>query len=208
MKQFLYLLITLIFLFFADSSVSAQMTLPPFTRCNNPSGSAVADYSDGEHAIVGIAGLKTGSDKVFDQGSDNYTQCYCPASGETGVKTDWLAAGSISKEDQNVLITQGWVYIANGADWGLSNQPYLAKNSEFSCAGGPGGGGGDSGGSSSGGSGGSSGSGGGQGGGGDVLGISTLAGTGNPNTKFEVIITILVASALILYGYKIQKNSK
>lgn len=202
-SKLLPLLILPICLFLAPS-VQADYQIPvSFTSCNNPSGEIKADYPTGQHAIVGVVGLKSGSDKVFAVGNDNYTQCYCPPSGQTGVKTNWLAAGSISKEDQNVLITQGWVYLANGADWGLSEQPYLAKNSEFTC-----GGGGDSsgGGGSSGGNGGSS-SGQGGTGGGDVLGISTLADTSSSYAKYQILLTILLSIGLIVYGYKIQKNS-
>jgi hypothetical protein len=151
------------------------------------------------HAIVGIMGLQSGSDKVFAGENDNYTQCYCPVNGNTGIKTNWLAAGDISKEDQNVLITQGWFYIPNGADWGLDPQPYLAKNIEFSCGsgGGNGGGGSSSGGSSSGG----------QGGGGEVLGISTLAATSSDYSRYQILATLLIGAALVLYGYNIQKKT-
>ncbi len=182
----------------------AEYEIPTsFTSCHNPVGEVKADYPTGKHAIVGVVGLKSGSDKVFAVGNDNYTQCYCPTTGQIGIKTNWLAAGQISKEDQNVLITQGWVYIPNGANWGLSNQPYLAKNIEFICSEGghdsPGGGGG----TSEGGGGNISGQG---SGGGEVLGISTLAGTSSNYTKYQVILTILLAIGLIVYGYKIQKT--
>lgn len=203
MTHFLTIFIaSLLLVFIWVPSVKAEYQIPSsFTSCHNPVGAIKADYPVGEHAIVGVIGLKTGSDKVFAVGEDNYTQCFCPTTGSTGVKTNWLAAGQISKEDQNVLITQGWVYIANGADWGLSNQPYLAKNTEFSCSGGnesQGGGGGTSEGDR-----GSSG----QGGGGEVLGISTLADTASDFTKYQVLLTILLAIGLIIYGYKIQKTA-
>lgn len=209
MKQFILLITATIFSWlFLMSDAQANFNMPSFDSCHNPTGSVKANYSQGLHAIVGISGLQSGSDKVFSGGNDDYTQCFCPPSGNTGIKTQWLSAGDISKEDQNVLITQGWIYIENGADWGLSSQPYLAKNVEFSCGGGggtEGGGGGTSSGGNSGGGGTTSGSDG-IGGGGDVLGISTLAATSNPITKYQILLTILLASGLILYGYKIQKN--
>lgn len=209
MKQsILAILIALIFWFLSPEAVSANYQLPSFDSCHNPSGTIKADYPVGQHAIVGINGLQNGSDKVFTNGNDNYTQCFCPPSGNTGIKTNWLAAGNISKEDTNVLITQGWVYIEKGADWGLSSQPYLAKNIEFSCGStgdSSGGGGGTDQGSGGGTSSGNGGIGG--GGGGEVLGISTLASTSNPLTRYQILLTILVSIGLIIYGYKIQKNS-
>jgi uncharacterized membrane protein YgcG len=187
-------------LFYAPSVYAEYQVPTTFTSCHNPVGSIKADYPTGQHAIVGVIGLKNGSDKVFAVGSDNYTQCYCPTEGNTGVKTNWLAAGNIPKEDQNVLITQGWVYISNGADWGLSQQPYLAKNIEFSCSGGDRGGDGGT-------SGGGQGGGGGTSGGGEVLGISTLANTSSDVSKYQILLTILLSVGLIAYGYKIQKNA-
>lgn len=207
MKQsFLAILIAFSLWILSPATVFANYQLPSFDSCHNPSGDVQADYPVGQHAIVGINGLQNGSDKVFSNGNDNYTQCFCPPAGNTGIKTNWLAAGNISKEDKNVLITQGWIYIENGADWGLSSQPYLAKNIEFSCGGTGGGGGGtDPGGS--GGSSSSSNGGVGGGAGGDVLGISTLAATSNPLTRYQIVLTILFSIGLIIYGYKIQKNS-
>lgn len=213
MKIFVALTIILLISLYFTQVVKAEFITPSFDSCHNPTGSVQADYSTGQHAIVGVIGLQNGSDKVFSNGNNDYTQCFCPSSGNGGIKTNWLAAGSISKEDQNVLITQGWNYIENGADWGLSNQPYLAKNIEFSCGGSGGGGGGQGGeggggGTSSGGSGAGTSSGvGGGGQGGEVLGISTLAATSNPLTKYQILLTILISVGLILYGYKIQKNS-
>lgn len=202
-KILLSILITLSFYLLSTNSVFAEYQLPAFDSCHNPTGVVKEDYPIGLHAIVGVSGLQSGSDKVFSNGSNNFTQCYCPPTGNTGVKTNWLAAGVISKEDQNVLLTQGWVYIANGADWGLSNQPYLAKNIEFSCGGNSDGGNGGGGSSSGNGSGGSS-----NGtGGGEVLGISTLAATSSNFTNYQVLLTFIIAASLIVYGYKIQKTS-
>ncbi len=190
---------------------NAQLQLPAFSSCQNPIGTIQANYDQGNHAIVGIQGLQSGSDTVYSNGDNNFTQCYCPLPLTNGIQTNWLAAGNISKEDQNVLITQGWILIPNGADWGLSAQPYLAKNTDFSCGGG---------GSTSGSGGTSSGSGGStsnstnstssnvNGQGGEVLGISMLAGTSSPYTKLELALLILSSIGLIIYGDKLQKKSK
>lgn len=213
MKRFfvIFNLVTAIYLVL-PLNVEAAYTLPDFPSCQNPTGTVKADYPIGDHAIVGIEGLQKGADKVFSLESDNYMQCYCPVNGSNGTQTNWLSAGSISKEDQNVLITQGWVYIPNGADWGLQNQPYLAQNISFSCSGGDngrdaGGSSGNSSGSSSGSSGGSSGGSTGDQGG-SVLGISTLADTSSPYTKLQIFLSLLAGLSLVLYGYKIQRENK
>lgn len=196
-------------LFLANTTLAFAEFIPPgFSSCPVGSETIKADFPVGEHAIVGVTGLQSGSDKVFSIGDNNFVQCFCPAQG-SGTQTNWLSAGNINQVDRNNLITQGWVLIPNGADWGLDPQPYLAKNMDFSCNGGSVQGSnstsGGSGGNSSGSSGGSGGSSGGQGGG-EVLGISTLAATQNPNTKYYVLLSLSLGLLLIAYGYKIQKK--
>ena len=191
---------------FAPTNVRAEFNIPNFPSCPNRGGETVASYSTGDHAIVSIEGLKKGSDSVYSQGNDNFAQCYCPTDSASGIQTNWLAAGQISKEDQNDLITKGWVLIPNGADWGLSAQPYLGKNISFSCNGGSNGGSsGGSGGSSSGGSSGGSSSSGGSGG--SVLGVSVLAATSSSDTNIKIAALLLLGLSLMLTGIFLKKHS-
>ncbi len=61
-----------------------------------------------------------------------------------------------SQNEIDELKNDGWIFIPNGAAWGLAEAPYLAKNIQYSCVAGSGGTNGGDGGSSSGGSNGSS----------------------------------------------------
>lgn len=203
-----FFLITLVFL--SESPVQAEFIPPSFPACPGGSGNIKANYPEGQHAIIGVTGLQFGSDKVFSIADNNFLQCYCPPQG-SGTQTDWLAADNISQVDKNNLITQGWVLIPNGADWGLQPIPYLAKNSSFSCGGGSNGGGGGSSGGGSGSSGGSSGgssSSSSSSSGGQVLGISTLAATTSESLPLQITIAVLLGSALIAYGTYLKKGSK
>ena len=132
----------------------------PFPSCTAPSGTVIASYSEGVHGIVGDAGVYTGSDTVYLLGNDNVTQCFCPSDGGSGIQTNWLNASGFSQSDIDSYISQDWIYVITGVVWGLSDHPYLAKNSSFICS--PAGGG--EGGSGSSGSGGSE--------EGEVLGVS------------------------------------
>lgn len=210
MKNLLSFVFVVLIILTQPKSANADYTPFNFASCDSPSGSLTANYHQGEHAIVGTQNLQSGSDQVYDQGQDNYTQCFCPTTSTTGIQTNWLAAGQLSKEEINVLITQGWTYFDDGAGWGLSDQPYLANNLNFSCN--KGGGGSTNNNGSNGSSGTSStntsstSSAGGQGG--SVLGISSLAATSSPNTPYQIWILTILALGLIVYGYKLQKNKK
>lgn len=108
-------------------------SIPVFGICPNISGTIQANYATGMHAIVGIIGNLPGSDEVFDIGNNNYTQCYCPVTGTTGIQTNWLAGGGFSKSDVKAFTANGWILIPNGSDWGLSHQQYLTKNLSSTC---------------------------------------------------------------------------
>ena len=112
-----------------------QVSLPYFPRCPSPGGTLVVSYSEGWHWIVGDPALKWGSDSVYHIGSNNYVQCYCPLNGNTGqgIQTNWLKISNISEDQKNQLLSQGWILVENGADFGLPQGVYLAKNSFFTC---------------------------------------------------------------------------
>lgn len=110
-----------------------------FGSCPNPGGSVVASYSSGQHWIVGNNQLQYGSDAVYSNGNNSYTQCYCPLTannqptGGLGTQTNWLYAASVSSQDRQNLLNNGWVSVPDGSAFGLSSGEYLAKNSSFSC---------------------------------------------------------------------------
>lgn len=116
--------------------------LPDFPSCKYPKGDKVAYYREGWHWIVGNSVLQWGKDSVYALRNDNYLQCFCPKKTNEadytpdykyGVQTNWLKANNISTQKQEELKTQGWIWVANGTDFGLASEPYLAKNLGYQC---------------------------------------------------------------------------
>lgn len=116
-----------------------QPTSFRFGSCPNPGGSQIASYSSGQHWIVGNSQLQYGADSVYSNGNNSYTQCYCPLTsnnqptGGLGTQTNWLYAASVSSQDKQNLLNNGWVSVPDGSAFGLSSGEYLARNSNFSC---------------------------------------------------------------------------
>lgn len=114
--------------------------VPSFPSCNAPQGDVIAHYDSGVHGIVGDSATYTGTDSVYQVSATQNTQCFCSENG-IGVQTNWWKISDLSENEIAVLKTEGWIYVPNGALWGLSEGPYLAKNSYYNCK--PGIGGGD-----------------------------------------------------------------
>lgn len=191
---------------FIKSGEALADEMPNFTSCVNPQGEIKANYETGTHGIAGASGSFSGKDTVYKLSGNALTQCFCAIDG-SGIQTNWWRVSSLTQSEIKTLEAQGWIYIPNGALWGLDNTAYLAKNSDFSCkssggnGGGNGGGGGGTGGSGSSNSG-SGGSISGSGGVGQVLG---LASTGN--TVF-VLATALSSGISLLIGLILKKRAK
>lgn len=171
----------------ATSTVEAA-NVPTFPSCLHPSGDVKVEYVSGLHAIVGDPVMREGSDKVYALFDGNYLQCFCSESG-AGVQTNWWKFASLSQEEINSFKNQGWVFVPNGADWGLSADPYLAKNVDYSCksAGNGGGGGGSQPGI--------------EGGSGSVLGLAATGG----NAKYLGLG--ILGTALTIGGLLLRKNA-
>lgn len=127
----------------ARPAVVLAVDAPEFPLCANPSGQVIVSYENGTHGIVGDSTTYTGSDTVYSVGETEVMQCFCAADGN-GIQTNWWNASSLSQEDVAVLKAEGWIYVPDGNLWGLSESPYLAKNTTYSCL--PGGTGGTGGG--------------------------------------------------------------
>jgi hypothetical protein len=113
--------------------VYAAVTVPTFPSCVNPQGALKVSYDSGSHGIIGMDGLKTGSDKVFKVSDyDQLIQCFCPENGN-GIQTNWYAANQLSSTDIEYLKKEGWLYAADGKAWGLAEIPYVAKNYDYNC---------------------------------------------------------------------------
>lgn len=107
-------------------------TAPNFPACAAPTGSLIASYDSGTHGIVGSTSLYSGSDRVYQVSDTQVTQCFCSSDG-SGIQTNWWKSSSLSQEQIDLLISQGWHYIPDGDLWGLSTGSYLAQNINYSC---------------------------------------------------------------------------
>lgn len=178
-------------LLLTTTSVHAQAQQPVFSpqvTCITPTGEKIATYADGIHGVVGDFRTFTGKDEVFALGNDDALQCFCATDG-SGVDTIWWSSFPHDKVDE--LTASGWIFVPNGALWGLAAKPYLAKNTNYTCST-----------DTSTGTGGTSSNSSGQ-----VLG-STLAATGGKG----IITTFVYASILwllagLLLKFKSSKNS-
>jgi hypothetical protein len=196
MKIFLTIFFIVLSLILQSGKVFAY-EIPNFTSCLNPQGQLIASYETGTHGIAGKPGLFEGKDVVYKVSENAVTQCFCPTNG-SAVQTNFWKIPALSESEIKTLEAQGWIYIPNGALWGLDSAPYLAKNSDYSCKSSGGGSSSSSGSSSSGSGGAVSGS----GGIGQVLG---LASTGN--TVF-VLGTALTSGISLLLGLILKNRSR
>lgn len=136
MIQKLFLIVlALIVISITSAPVAEAATAPQFPSCENASGTVIAEYDTGVHGIPGKTGTYTGSDKVFVVTEDQILQCYCPDSGSQGIQSNWWKYQDISESDLKIFIKTGWVHILDGSLWGLDNSSYLVQNIPFSCSG-------------------------------------------------------------------------
>ena len=135
----------IVLIFVLVSAINASpiyaVETPNFPACTNPQGTLVASYDNGVHGVVGGVSY-TGNDKVYKLDNNNVVQCLCTTDGK-GIQTNWWKASSLDEIQINTLKSEGWTYIPTGSVWGLDQDAYLAKNSDYSCTsnGGTGGGG-------------------------------------------------------------------
>jgi hypothetical protein len=125
-------------LFSAVSPVRAN-SIPSYPSCTSPSGTLKVSYATGTHWIPIESFLREGSDAVYTLSDTSLLQCYCDLAGH-GIQTNWWKISGMSQSDIDTYAGQGWIYIADGSVWGLDASPYLALNSNVSCAGGGNGG--------------------------------------------------------------------
>ncbi len=144
-RIWIVILLTIFGLFFGSKHTLAVET-PNFPSCSNPQGTIKVSYSEGTHGIVGDTNQYTGSDTVYQLASGNLSQCYCSTNGG-GIQTNWWKVSSLDQEQLQILKNAGWIYVPNGALWGLEETAYMTFNSPFSCTTTSNGGGGSSGGS-------------------------------------------------------------
>lgn len=207
MKFIVSFLIVLVFLISGTfSQASAAITPPNFPMCSNPIGNLQADYATGTHGIVGNVVSFSGADKVYTFANDNALQCFCPENG-SGIQTNWWKIESMTEAEIRELENDGWLYVANGANWGLAQGAYLAKNISYSCSNDSGNGGGGSSSSNSG-DGSSSSSSSSNSGSGGVLGAGSVLGLATTGSMVKILEFIVFGFALIATGIVVRKTVK
>jgi hypothetical protein len=132
MKKTILVLFLFTFLQLSVVSPVFAISTPSFPSCANPQGVVRASYSEGVHGIVGSSATYTGSDAVYTLSDDTVTQCFCSVNG-AGIQTNWWKASALSEEQLKILESLGWIYVPNGNLWGLAEDPYITKNSNFNC---------------------------------------------------------------------------
>lgn len=133
MRKILFSILTLlsVSLFIVKPAYAIQ--LPTFPSCLSPQGSLKVEYQSGVHGIAGRTAEYRGQDKVYSLTDSTLMQCFCSEDKTTGIQTNWLKASNLSENEIQILKNQGWVYIPNGSLWGLTVDPYVAYNTDFSC---------------------------------------------------------------------------
>lgn len=137
LKKLSIVLLQIVLLFAVVGAVNAA-TPPDFPLCSNPQGTLKVSYDSGTHGIVGGTS-GTGSDTVYYTGEDTLMQCFCSTNG-SGIQTNWWKISSLTQDEIDQLKKLGWTYIPSGANWGLDDSSYMAKNIDYTCGGGGGGG--------------------------------------------------------------------
>jgi hypothetical protein len=110
------------------------VSIPSFPTCANPQGTIKASYSSGTHGVPGDQTTYTGADTVYRLSDDTLMQCLCPTTGD-GIQTNWMKSRLFTELEIRRLLNRGWIFIPDGSVWGLTYEPYLAKNSTYACHG-------------------------------------------------------------------------
>lgn len=128
----MFLLATL-FVFIATPVVASGSAFD-FGSCINPQVTASQVNKGDRFGIVGTTKLYSGTDAIYNLSNGNVLQCLCQKNGK-GIQTNWLRVGKMAKNDIEKYKNSGWTYIITGSTWGLKDEPYLAKNIEYTCKG-------------------------------------------------------------------------
>ena len=181
-------LITLSLVVGSTAPVKA-VTPPDFPACSSQiTAPVIASYSNGTHGVPGDSNTYTGKDTVYAlDGKNKVVQCLCIDNGN-GIQTNWWKVSSLVDSDIKILQNLGWILVQNGSAWGLDADPYMAKNSAYSC------------GSKAGGT-----------GGGDNITTTTanligLAGTGNAAMLFNLFLFSVASTGIAILIFKFPRK--
>lgn len=132
MLKIIFSVLSFISLALSMAAPAYAVTTPTFPSCANPQGEVKVSYSEGTHGIVGSTATYTGRDTVYTLSDNSLTQCFCDKDG-LGIQTNWWKASSLTESEIEILKADGWYYLPTGNLWGLAQDPYLAKNYNYSC---------------------------------------------------------------------------
>ncbi len=124
--------IAVLIIFFVFVSPVSALVIPNFPSCVNPQGRIVASHPIGIHGVVGDGATYKGADTVYSVSSSQYLQCLCESNGH-GIQTNWLNIAGNSESEIASLLASGWTFIPDGSAWGLTSDPYVARNISYSC---------------------------------------------------------------------------
>jgi len=131
-------LMLIAFIFTAITSLNVAyaqeqgITIPSFPRCLAPQGTQKVFYPTGIHGIPGNTGTYTGSDTVYILSEETLMQCFCPTNG-AGIQSNWWNVSNLSLNQIDEMVGLGWIFVPNGTAWGLQEAPYLVKNEAYQC---------------------------------------------------------------------------
>lgn len=131
----IYSIFFILMILSASTPFVSAATAPSFPSCTNPSGTIKVQYASGIHGIVGRTAEYRGSDTVYTLDENKLLQCFCAEDKSTGIQSNWWKANSLSQADFLYFKNLGWYYVPNGSLWGLSGDPYLVYNIDYSCGG-------------------------------------------------------------------------
>ncbi len=130
-----YILLIFFVLFHLSVQQSFALNEPPIFSCQSPVGSTIADFNEGTHGIAGDSATYVGSDRVYQIDSNHVVQCFCPHDSNDGIQSNWAILTDTSEETINYYQKLGWTYVPNGTAWGLSNSGYIVQNVSYACHG-------------------------------------------------------------------------
>ena len=126
------------FLVLGNNRLTEAQTSPPsFPSCENQTTRGDWFTADGGfHHIPGQEEPIEGEDDVYylDNTGGNFLQCLCPFDSNEGIQTVWwnIKDANLTQEEIDGYISSGW-FEELGSNWNLLHEPYLAKNSNYTC---------------------------------------------------------------------------